>query len=339
MAARVFHDLSEMVQQMLIEASLRIRVSEDLLEAVEVLLFAAEEELLESLSKGVEVLGCFEESVALADAAGFEDEVAVCFKVGEGFDDALAVGVELLGGLGDVDGGPEAGFLAGGKEFLEEFAAFFVVAEENLVGEAEELEFVGRVKGGGGGDVAVEFEVGEEGVDDEGTDVVGAGELVEGKVEGLAGLEDLVEDAADGVRGGGVAVDEVFEDAEIVGAGEKFAGGGLAIASGAADFLGVVLERLGEVVVNDAADVGFVDAHAEGDGGGDDGRHTGHECFLARLPGFGAKAGVVGAGGEAFTFEERGEGLGCFLSGAVDDGGRAGVFTEAIEEEGAFVFF
>ena len=256
---------------MLVQTLLRFRIGEDLLESVEVLLFAAEEELLEAFGEGVEVVGVFEEAVALADAGGLEDEVAVGFEVGEGLDDALAVAVEFFGGLVDIDGGPEAGLAAGGEEGAEEFSTIFVVAEEDLVGEAEELELVGGVEGGGGGDVAVEFEVGEEGVDDEGADVVGGGEFVEGNVEGVAGLEDLVEDAADGVGGGGVAVDEVFEDAEVVGAGEEFAGGGLAVAAGTADFLGVVFEGLGEVVVDDAADVGLVDAHAEGDGGGDDG--------------------------------------------------------------------
>ena len=236
---------------MLVVAVTCAGVGEDLLEAGEVLLFTAEEKLLEAFGEGVEVFGVFEEAVALADAAGFEDEVAVGFQLREDFDDVGAVGVKFCCGLVDLDGGPEAGFFAGGEEFAEEVALFFVVAEEDLVGEAEEFEFVGGVEGGGGGDVAVEFEVGEEGVDDEGADVVDAGEFPEGEVEGVAGFEDLVDDAADGIGGGGVAVDEIFEDAEVVGAGEEFAVGGLAIAAGAADFLGVIFERLGEVVVDD----------------------------------------------------------------------------------------
>ena len=48
---------------------------------------------------------------------------------------------------------------------------------------------------------------------------------------------------------------------------------------------------------------------------------------------------MVGAGGEAFAFEEGGEGFGGFLAGAVDDGGGGGVFAEAIEESGPFVLF
>ena len=139
----------------MVEAVRRFRVGEDLLESVEVLLFAAEEEMLEAFGEGVEVVGVFEEAVALADAGGLEDEVAVGFEVGEGLDDALTVAVELLGGVVDVDGGPEAGFLSGGEEILEEGAALVFVAKEDLVGGAEELEFVGGVEGGGGGDVSV----------------------------------------------------------------------------------------------------------------------------------------------------------------------------------------
>ena len=45
---------------------------------------------------------------------------------------------------------------------------------------------------------------------------------------------------------------------------------GEAVASGAATLLVVPFEALGEVVVDDQADVGFVDAHAEGDGCHDD---------------------------------------------------------------------
>ena len=102
------------------------------------------------------------------------------------------------------------------------------------------------------------------------------GEVVGGEVEVSVVRGPLsVEDGGRGGRrrrgGGRVAVGEVFEGDAVGGVGEELAGGGLAVAAGAADFLGVVLEGLGEVVVVDVADVFFVDAHAEGDGGDDDG--------------------------------------------------------------------
>ena len=51
---------------------------------------------------------------------------------------------------------------------------------------------------------------------------------------------------------------------------EEDAGGGFAVAAGAPGFLDELLERAGEAVVGDEADVRGVDAHAEGGGGGDD---------------------------------------------------------------------
>jgi len=191
----------------LIRAIARFGVGENLLEAVEVLLFAAEEEFLQTFGKGVEVVGFFDKTVALADAAGLEDEVAVGFEVGEGLHDAGALGFEGGDGVVDLDRGPEAGFLSAGEEGAEELLAFLVVAEEDLIRGAEELEFVGGVEGGGGGDEAFQFEIGEEGVDDEGADVVDARKFVEREIEGLAGFENLVENAADGLGRGGVAVD------------------------------------------------------------------------------------------------------------------------------------
>jgi hypothetical protein len=43
----------------------------------------------------------------------------------------------------------------------------------------------------------------------------------------------------------------------------------LAVAAGAADLLGQVLQALGQVVVDDLADVRLVDPHAKGNGGDD----------------------------------------------------------------------
>ena len=64
----------------------------------------------------------------------------------------------------------------------------------------------------------------------------------------------------DEVSGAVAGFTGVVEDAE----------GGETVAPGAAGFLVVVLEGLREGPVDDEADVGFVDAHAEGGGGDDD---------------------------------------------------------------------
>lgn len=161
---------------------------------------------------------------------------------------------------------------------------------------------------------------------------MGAGKLIGRDVE-LSGL--IEEDAQDGAEGIGlrsVSVGKIGECSEVVFAGQKFAVGRLAISPGSADFLGVVLERLGKVVVVDRADVSFIDAHPKGDGGADDGDLTGHEGILNLGPSFGAEARVIGTGREAFPLEKRGERFGSVLEGGVDDGRLNGGFLELFEE-------
>ena len=58
---------------------------------------------------------------------------------------------------------------------------------------------------------------------------------------------------------------------------QKVVPGRSSIAAGSADFLDVVLESFGHVVVDDAADVRLVDAHPEGHSGDDDANFSGHE--------------------------------------------------------------
>ena len=53
-----------------------------------------------------------------------------------------------------------------------------------------------------------------------------------------------------------------------------------AVAAGAADLLVVGFDGAGEGDVDDGADVGLVDAHAEGDGGDDDFELAGEEGAL-----------------------------------------------------------
>jgi hypothetical protein len=55
---------------------------------------------------------------------------------------------------------------------------------------------------------------------------------------------------------------------------------GQAVASGAADLLVIAFEGAGQSGVDDGADIGFVDAHAEGDGGYDAVELAGLEVLL-----------------------------------------------------------
>src|SRR5258708_16293730 len=66
----------------------------------------------------------------------------------------------------------------------------------------------------------------------------------------------------------------------VVGAVEEDAFGGPAVAARAPGLLVILLQAAGEVVVDHLADVGEVDAHAEGRGGDDDLETAGGELLV-----------------------------------------------------------
>ena len=75
-------------------------------------------------------------------------------------------------------------------------------------------------------------------------------------------------------------VDALAVDDDVVEAIGHPGFGGLAVAAGAAGFLVVGFEALGQVEVGDEAHVGLVDAHAEGDGGDHDDAVLAQEALL-----------------------------------------------------------
>ncbi len=103
-------------------------------------------------------------------------------------------------------------------------------------------------------------------------------------------------------------------------------GGGLAVTAGAAGFLVVGFDALGQVQVGDEAYVRFIDAHAE--------RHRGHhhQAVLAQKALLvvgahrAAQPGVVGQGGDALVGEPLGGLVHLVARQAVDDARLAGVF-------------
>src|SRR5690606_17709941 len=112
----------------------------------------------------------------------------------------------------------------------------------------------------------------------------------------LAAGEKIVDEAADGGVCGRVTVDEIFQCGNIVGTGKHLDDGINAVAAGATDFLAIILDALGQVVVVNVANVGFVDTHAEGDGCDDDAAVGGHPALLHGGAFFGVHAGMVGFG-------------------------------------------
>ena len=106
---------------------------------------------------------------------------------------------------------------------------------------------------------------------------------------------------------------------DVVGGVEQHATRRRPVAPGPAGFLQVVFQRTGDVGVDDQAHVGFVDAHAEGVGGGDDAQFAGDECFLRVLLGFRRQAGVIGRGRQSPLPEKLRQLFGLLARGTVGD--------------------
>ena len=94
-------------------------------------------------------------------------------------------------------------------------------------------------------------------------------------------------------------IDEVRLLRGIARAEEQEAVAGESIAAGTTGFLIVALDIFRQVVVNDPAHIGFVDAHAEGDGSADDARLVADEEFLVLRPLVVGEACVIWHGGES----------------------------------------
>ena len=111
---------------------------------------------------------------------------------------------------------------------------------------------------------------------------------------GLGG-EDL-RDAGEVGGGRVVTLEEKLVHLAIGVAVEEDGARWFSVASGAADLLVIGLDGGGQGGVDDGADIGFVDAHAEGDGGDDDFELAGLEGVLNALADGGLEAGVIGCG-------------------------------------------
>ena len=117
----------------------------------------------------------------------------------------------------------------------------------------------------------------------------------------------------------GLLVDETLLFHHVAGTEEQEAIGGKPVASGAARLLVVTLDVLREIVVDDVADVGFVDAHAEGDRRADDARFVAEELVLVPAAFLLREPGVIRHGTDAVLGELAREGLGAGAARTVDD--------------------
>ena len=167
---------------------------------------------------------------------------------------------------------------------------------------------------------AFHFQIGENGFEHELAHVSGVGEIVARDVELFALAQQVVYHGAHGRGGGRVAVGEILQRDAVVRARIEAAERRLAIPPGAPGFLHVVLERLRQVVVEDAADVRLINAHAERDGGHDEVALAGHEEVLRFRAQLVRQAGVIGARIQSGALEMRRHALGGFLERHIDNG-------------------
>ncbi len=108
--------------------------------------------------------------------------------------------------------------------------------------------------------------------------------------------------------------------------------GRFAVASGAAGFLVIGFEALRQIEVGDKAHVGFVDAHAEGDGGDHDDAVLAQEALLMALAHVGAQAGVIGQGVDALLLQPGRRLVDLAPRQAVDDARFAAMIGEKSEQ-------
>ena len=196
-------------------------------------------------------------------------------------------------------------------------------------------EAVARVEGRPLPEKPLELEVGQDRLQDERPHVEPDRELAFGDDELRADVvgEDLVEERGDRLGRGRVAEGEVLESRDVVRAGEELADAGAAVAAGTADLLRVRLEALRQVEVVDVADVGLVDAHAEGDRGDDDVAAGRRPPLLHLDPVLGAHAGVVRARRQARRREEGRDADRGALQRDVDDRRSGRALPQPVDQE------
>ena len=127
-------------------------------------------------------------------------------------------------------------------------------------------------------------------------------------------------------------VDEDAAHADVAEA-EQHVGFGLgAVASGAADLLVIGFQAARQVGMKHETDIGFVDAHAEGDGRDHDDGRLGHEAALVEIAQLLVQPGVIGQRRDAILAKERRGLLGLLAREAIDDAALAAVLRDEGEQ-------
>ena len=133
------------------------------------------------------------------------------------------------------------------------------------------------------------------------------------------GRTQVLQHRANPLQLGRVAINEVFQHVEAVSVGQHQAVRRLPVAPRPADLLAVIFDRLGQIKMHHIADVAFVDAHAEGNGGDDAVQLPAHELTLDAFALIVGQTGVIGAGADPVLIQVLGDVLGRLLQGDVDN--------------------
>ena len=119
----------------------------------------------------------------MADAGDFDFHQLLFGQVVERTNDPLPIGVEGASRAGKIDFEPDFFLLRLLQNAPQKLAAFAVKTAEHFERGDERLELIIGVKRRAAGEIAVEFEIGEQGAGDEHPNVVRIGKLVLADVE------------------------------------------------------------------------------------------------------------------------------------------------------------
>lgn len=318
------------------DAAAGAREVENLREALRVAGFALREKsyLTRGDGGGVALRSVAAEAEAVAEARGFLRDGSGFLQPCERLHNAVARFAEALRGGFDFKREVLWPAPSAAEKRIEEAAAFLIERGENRALALQKLHLRALVKCTGGAQQAVEFQISDDGLDDEWADVRLLREIVAAHVELLARAEHSSHKRLDGVRLGGVTEREIFQWDRVVRAREQFAVRRLAVATCAPDFLLIVFERLWQVEMDYAADVRLINAHAECDGRDDHLALAAHECLLRGITIFGSHAGVISSRPEPRASEMRGHVLGGFLESHIHDGGADLRVSQTLREHG-----
>ena len=216
---------AEIADQPARDAAAGAREVEDLREALRVAGFALREKfcLIRGDGGGVALRGVAAEAEAVAEARGFLRDGSGFLQPRERLHDAVARFTEALRGGFNFKREVLWPASSAAEKRGEEAAAILIERGENRALALQKLHLRALVKCTRGAQQTVEFQISDDGLDDERADVRLLREIVAAHVEVLARAEHFSHKRLDCARLGRVAEREVFQRYRVVRARDQFA--------------------------------------------------------------------------------------------------------------------